>query len=93
MVINLPDLKTQRAFIVKNKLANFRPIPDSSLHYPDVHYMRALVEACGLSQRKAADVLGISERSMRHYLDPNHDSRAPYAIQFALECLAVENTR
>ena len=86
----LPDVKKQREFVVMKKLTDFDHMPDSALHNPDVHYIRGLVEVIGISQRKAADVLGINERTLRHYLDPKHSNTAPYAIQFALECMAVK---
>ncbi|MDO4224235.1 MAG: helix-turn-helix transcriptional regulator [Acinetobacter sp.] len=65
--------------------------PDISKHNPDPSYIRALLEQAGLSQRKAAHILGISERMMRYYLvhpdDPNYRP-IPYTVQFAIECLA-----
>ena len=85
----LADVKKQREFVVIKKLADFRPVPDSGLYHPDVHYIRGLVEVTGISQRKAAEVMGINERTLRHYLDPKHSNTAPYAIQFALECMAI----
>lgn len=65
--------------------------PDVSSHNPDPRYLRGLLNKAGLSQRQAAQVLGISERMMRYYLaeesDPNRRA-APYLVQFALEALA-----
>ena len=65
--------------------------PDSSRHNPDPRYLRGLLEKAGLTQRQAAQLLGISDRVMRYYLsDEASDSyrAAPYPVQFALECLA-----
>lgn len=65
--------------------------PDITLHNPDPTYLRALLEQAGLSQRKAAHLLGVSERMMRYYLvhsdDPTYRPM-PYTVQFAIECLA-----
>ena len=66
--------------------------PDASNHNPDPRYLRGLLEQAGLSQRKAAELIGISDRAMRYYLsDEESDSwrAAPYPIQFALERLAA----
>ena len=66
--------------------------PDASTHNPDPRYLRGLLEKAGTSQREAARLLGITDRSMRYYLsDETSDSwrAAPYPIQFALECLAA----
>lgn len=67
--------------------------PDASLHNPDPRYLRGLLEKAGLTQRQAAQLLGISDRVMRYYLsDETSDSyrAAPYPVQFALECLAAD---
>jgi hypothetical protein len=66
--------------------------PDSNTHNPDPRYLRGLLEQASVSQRQAAQALGISERVMRYYLSdeslPGHRA-APYPVQFALECLAA----
>lgn len=66
--------------------------PNISQHNPDPSYIRALLDKAGLSQRKTAHMLGVSERMMRYYLvatdDPNYRPM-PYTVQFAIECLAV----
>ena len=77
--------------------------PDSSKYNPDPNYLRDLLSrTCDpetgkpYSQRKAARVMGISERVIRYYLvDVNHESyrSAPYPIQFLLECLAKDNNK
>lgn len=65
--------------------------PHIDNHRPDPTYLRTLLKKAELSQRKAAHVLGVSERMMRYYLvhidDPNYRPM-PYAVQFCLECLA-----
>jgi len=70
-----------------------RPMkPDSSLHNPDPRYLRGLLEQAGISQREAARLLGITDRSMRYYLSDETSTSwrsAPYPVQFALECLAA----
>ena len=65
--------------------------PDIKQHNPDPTYLRALLEQAGLSQRKAAHLLGVSERMMRYYLVRTSDQNyrpMPYTVQFCLECLA-----
>jgi len=72
------------------KLTCGSPWPDASRHDPAPEYLRGLVLLAGLSQRKAAAVIGISERVMRYYLaEGETDSRiAPYPVQYTLEQLA-----
>ncbi len=65
--------------------------PDASQHNPDPRYLRGLLEKAGLTQRQAAQLLGISDRVMRYYLSAETSDSyraAPYPVQFALECLA-----
>lgn len=65
--------------------------PDVTLHNPDPAYLRGLLNQAGLSQRKAAHIIGISERMMRYHLVATDDAGyrpAPYVVQFALEALA-----
>lgn len=67
--------------------------PDASLHNPGPRYLRGLLEQAGLTQRQAAQLLGISDRVMRYYLSDEASESyraAPYPIQFALECLAAQ---
>lgn len=67
--------------------------PDSSNHNPDPRYLRGLLDQAGLSQRSAAQLIGISDRAMRYYLaaEGHHSYRAaPYPVQYALEQLAVD---
>ena len=45
--------------------------------------MRALVAESGLSQRKAAEAIGHSERTMRYWLSGRHSFA--YSVQYALE--------
>lgn len=66
--------------------------PDATRHDPRPEYLRTLIEKAGLSQRAAAERIGIPERSMRYYLaEPGSTLRwaaAPYPVQYALEQLA-----
>ncbi|CCF69602.1 XRE family transcriptional regulator (plasmid) [Xanthomonas citri pv. punicae] len=67
--------------------------PDASHHDPRPEYLRSLIQRAGLSQRQAADRIGISERLLRYYLvAEKHPSyrAAPYPVQFALEKLAED---
>lgn len=66
--------------------------PDASKHNPDPVYLRVLLEKAGVTQRAAAEAIGISPRLLRYYLtDRDGDHReAPYSVQFALEKLAME---
>jgi len=62
-------------------------IPDAALHRPgDTDYLRELLAAAGLSQRGAAKVLGIAERSMRYKC--TGDMNLEYSEQFLLETIA-----
>lgn len=61
--------------------------PDVTLHRPgDTAYLRELLEAAGLSQRKAGPLLGMDERSMRNRA--SGDRPLTYPEQFCLEVLA-----
>ena len=63
--------------------------PDATLYNPDSEYLRSLINRAGLTQRGAARLSGVPERTMRDYLNSNKGgSVAPYTVQFALECLA-----
>ena len=67
--------------------------PDAKTHNPDPAYLRGLITRAGISQREAARRLGISPRMMRQYLaDTNVKTaaRAPYLVQFGLECLSIQ---
>lgn len=68
--------------------------PDASNHNPDPRYLRGLLDSAGITQRKAAELIGITDRAMRYYLsDETSESYrvAPYPVQFALECLAASS--
>lgn len=61
--------------------------PDSKRHRPtDAEYVRKLIERAGVSQREAARILGVTDRSMRNWCA---GEPIPYTAQFALECLAA----
>ncbi|MEN1677690.1 winged helix-turn-helix domain-containing protein, partial [Pseudomonas aeruginosa] len=60
------------------------PRPDASSHNPDPRYLRGLLKKAGISQRRAAELLGLSDRVMRYYLseDVKEGYRpAPYTVQ------------
>nr|WP_237043777.1 hypothetical protein [Pseudomonas aeruginosa] len=42
--------------------------PDASNHNPDPRYLRGLLKKAGISQRRAAELLGLGDRVMRYYL-------------------------
>lgn len=47
--------------------------PDASSHNPDPRYLRGLVDKAGVSQRQAAELLGLSWPGFRNYLrDESH---------------------
>lgn len=63
------------------------PAPDSQLHRPgDTDYLRELLAAAGLSQRRAGPLLGMDERTMRY--KASGESPLTYPEQFCLEVLA-----
>ncbi len=62
--------------------------PDSTKRNYDPQYLRELLALAGLTQRGAAEIMGIPERTFRDYLNGNSSSKAPYTVQFSLECLA-----
>ena len=63
------------------------PKPDAAKYNPDPEHLRRLVDATGLSQVKAAERIGVSQRTMRAWLAG--DQTFPYTAQFALEALAT----
>lgn len=65
--------------------------PDATRYNPDPRYLRGLLGHAALSQRKAAALMGISDRVLRYYLsDPSSTSYrpAPYIVQYVLEALS-----
>ncbi|SFA66549.1 helix-turn-helix domain-containing protein [Metapseudomonas otitidis] len=69
--------------------------PDASNHNPDPRYLRELIERAGVSQRQAAELIGMSWEGFRRYLrdvDAPGYRVADYRVQFALECLAAPGT-
>lgn len=65
--------------------------PDATNHNPAPPYLRGLLDHAGISQRQAANLLGVSDRMMRYYLadeGSKQHRKAPYLVQFGLECLA-----
>lgn len=68
--------------------------PYAFRHNPDPGYIRSLIERAGVSQQEAARRLGISSRMMRYYVatDSSDHRPAPYIVQFALECMALDQS-
>lgn len=63
--------------------------PNAANYNPDEAYLRDLIARANLTQRGAARLIGVPERTMRDFLNPAKEtSKAPYPVQFALECLA-----
>ena len=54
----------------------------------DPAYLRSLLDKEGIGTRKAAELIGINNRELRHYLQGN--KAHPYGVQFCLECLAED---
>jgi len=70
--------------------------PDAPNKYnPSPDYWRELIAKTGLSQRAAAELCGVSARSMREYLHrgKGRGGKSPYSVQFALEALAESKGR
>jgi len=63
-------------------------IPDAAQLNTNPRYLRHLIDRAGLTQEEAAQRIGITGRAMRNYLSEAAARPAPYAVQFALECLA-----
>ena len=66
------------------KPRNTVPRPDASSHNPDPRYLRGLLKKAGISQRRAAELLGLGDRVMRYYRseDAKDGYRpAPYTVQ------------
>lgn len=65
--------------------------PNPATYNPDPDYLKGLIDASGLKQKEAAELIDLSPRMLRYYLgeagtSKHHD--CPYLVQFALECLA-----
>lgn len=52
-------------------------------------YLRSLLARAQLTQKVAADYLGVDARTVRNYL--SGDTEIPYPSQFLLETLAIAN--
>ncbi|WP_395503037.1 helix-turn-helix domain-containing protein [Ectopseudomonas mendocina] len=66
--------------------------PDASRHNPDPRYIAGLIEQTGLTQEAVARRLGITPKALRNYKSESMAREIPYATQFALECLASQDT-
>lgn len=62
------------------------PAPNANQHRPEREYVVELLARAKHTQRGAAVVLGISERTMRYYC--SGEQPIPYSVQYALEMLA-----
>ncbi len=63
--------------------------PNAPEHYnSDPAYLRSLLEKAGIGTRKAAELIGINNRELRHML--KGDKPHPYGVQYCLECLAED---
>jgi hypothetical protein len=67
------------------------PLPDAKWHRPEKEYVLSLLQRSRLSQRGAARVLGINERTMRYYC--SGEQPTPYLVQYALEVLARQGSQ
>lgn len=63
--------------------------PDAKEYNPDPDYLRDLVAVIGWTQAEIAGQIGVPVRTFRDYLSLKHPSQAPYSVQFAIECLAL----
>ncbi len=63
--------------------------PNAPKHYnSNPAYLRSLLEKAGIGTRKAAELIGINNRELRHMLKGTKPH--PYGVQFCLECLAED---
>ena len=62
--------------------------PDATKHNPSPSYLRQLLRRTGLSQREAAEMIGLPLRTLEDFLSAKCKARADYRTQFALEVLA-----
>ncbi len=76
--------------------------PDAAHYNPNPAYLRDLLNAitepsllsdskrnAGQADQLKVDArIGVRPRTFTQYLDDAHPSQCPYAVQFALECLA-----
>jgi len=60
--------------------------PDVTQHYPDPDYLRGLILMAKLNKTRAAQALGITDRTLRRYLSGT--TPIPYTVQYTLEELA-----
>jgi hypothetical protein len=62
--------------------------PRAERYNPDCEYLHNLIARAGLDTEQVAQLAGLTSRSLRNYLNPEHDSRHPYLLQWMLETLA-----
>ena len=68
-------------------------IPNPSKYNPDENYLRELIAEIGVSQREIARIFCIGFSTLKDYLNSNHSSKAPYSLQYALECWSKKASR
>lgn len=69
------------------------PLDARKHHNPDPLYLRSLLRRTGLSQREAAEIIGIPLRTLELYLRVGGKIRADYRTQVALELLSESAQR
>lgn len=62
--------------------------PNAADYEHDPKRLRLLLAEAGITQTRAAELLGITPRTMRKYLELTGKHHAPYAVYFAVRCLA-----
>ena len=62
--------------------------PNAAFYNESSDYLRCLINSSGLSQETVAKLIGIDGRTLRGYISTTNPKRHPYAIQYAIECLA-----
>lgn len=62
--------------------------PNAKDYDPRPEYVADLVGSLPHTRRELAEILGVTERCLRHWL--SGDREIPYTAQFALECLVLQ---
>lgn len=62
--------------------------PNASKYDPRPEYLAELIASLPHTQPELAEVLGVTDRCLRHWLTGNR--QFPYTAQFALECLVLQ---
>ena len=53
-------------------------VTDSEYVHPNSSVLRAILDDAGLTQSEAAEMLAVTERTMRNWLSPTHDAQISY---------------